>query len=455
MAKLPPRAALVSVGRVGDDRAMADEDRLTLSLGGPLAAAVRAAAAAAGVSPAQWAGTMLARQLSGPGAPPAEPGADGSPAEADGQRAGRSEPRSLAGTLAEPAAWEQIVDPTDSLTALLPRGWQNRVWMVQTPMMKYPMTTAISPDGTVTLFSGDAEIPLYLDPSAAPMGPMPGTMVRPPTPATRFLAEWVQYRHGSRAGFRVIGTAEEPAAVEVAMGSAQRDGLQPSWLTGARLTAEWSEDDRPVRAVFLATTTGLPMGWFARVQGVIGGDDPASFVPALLRMVASLESTPAEKQRMQQQRMVADAQHQATMASIQQNTAMMTARHQQNMANIHASGQAFQAGMAQRQEAFDAGVQSWRAQQAGADAAHAGFMDGLRTGAAQPGMGGSPQQDFLNMIREETTVLDSQGYAHQVEAGADRYYHHEYSNTWVGLQEHQDITEVTGNDDFQEGTIQR
>ncbi len=58
-------------------------------------------------------------------------------------------------------------------------------------------------------------------------------------------------------------------------------------------------------------------------------------------------------------------------------------------------------------------------------------------------------------MREETTVLDAQGYAHQVEAGADRYYHHEASNTWVGLQEHQDIVEETGNDDFQEGTIQR
>ncbi|MCW5953428.1 MAG: hypothetical protein KIT69_14335, partial [Propionibacteriaceae bacterium] len=390
-----------------------------------------------------------ARQAAGADATSASP-----PGGQSGSQQSQEAPRPVAEALADPAVWEPLVDPTDSLAVVLPRGWQNRVWMVPTPTMKYPMVTTTSPDGAVTLFSGDAEIPLYLDPSAAPMGPLPGTMLRPPTPATQFLAEWARYRHGSRPGFRVIATGEEPAIVEVAMKAAQRDGMQPSWLTGARLTVEWSEDGRLVRAVFLATTTGVSMGWFAGVQGVIGGDDPASFVPALLRMAASMESTPAEKQRMQQQRMMADAQHQATMASIQQNTAMMTARHQQNMTNIQASGQAFQAGMAQRREAFDAGVQSWRSQQAGADAAHAGFMGGLRTGAAQPGMGGDPQQGFVNMIREETTVLDAQGHAHQVEAGSDRYYHHEYTDTWVGLQEHQDIVEVTGNDDFQEGTIQ-
>ncbi len=428
---------------------MEHDERLTLSIGGRLAAAVRAAAAAANMSPAQWAGAVLAQHSAEAAAPSASP--DGQPSRSQQDQGAR---RPLVEALVDPAAWEQVIDPTDSLAAVLPRGWQHRVWLVPTPVMKYPMVTTTSPDGVVTLFSGDAEIPLYLDPSAAPMGPLPGTMLRPPTPATEFLAEWAQYRHGSRPGFRVISAREEPAIVEVAMKTAQRDGTQPSWLTGARLTAEWNEDGRSVRAVFLATTTGISMGWFAGVQGVTGGDDPESFVPALLRMVAGMESTPAEKQRMWQQRMLADAQHQATMASIQQNTAMMTARHHQNMANIQASGQAFQAGMAQRQEAFDAGVQSWRAQQAGVDAAHAGFMGGLRSGAAQPGAGGDSQQGFVNAIREETTVVDAQGYAHQVAAGADRYYHHEYTDTWVGLQEHQDIVEVTGNDDFQEGTIQ-
>lgn len=429
---------------------MVNEDRLTLSLGGELAAAVRAAAEAAGVSPAQWAGSALARHLATAGAQPAP--TSGAPGAQPGASTSNA-PRSLAGSLADPAAWEQLTDPSGAMTALVPRGWQNRIWVVATPVMKYPMLTCASPDGSVELFSGDSEIPFYVDPAAAMMGAPPGMKIAPPTQATQFLAEWVAYRYGSRPGFRVLSTTEEPAAAELVNRTAQRDGTQLAWATGARLSAEWNQEGSPVQAVIVASTAGVTVGWTARVFGVIGSD-PASFVPALLRIAESIDATPAEKQRMLQQQMMANAQHQATMGSIQQNTAAMTARHQQRMADIQASGQAFQAGMAQRQQVFDAGVDSWRQQQAASDRSHAGYIAGMQTGAAQPGMGGNPQRDFLNAMREETTVTDAYGYEHQVEAGADRYYHHEYTNTWVGLQEHQDIVEVTGNDDFREGTIQ-
>lgn len=357
--------------------------------------------------------------------------------------------------LADPAAWELVTDQTGTFQVELPRGWQSRAWVVPTPAMKYPMVAATSPDQRTTLFSGDAEIPMFLDPAAAGFGPPPGMVVRPPVPAPQFLTEWVEYRHGGREGFRVRGLREEPVLVEQAARAAERSGIRPDWVTGARLDAEFADGPGVVAAVFLATTTGMGGMWFAQVHGVLSAGDPGEFVAALLRLVASAQSTPAERQRQQAERMASAAQHQATMAMIDQNTMMMTAQHQQNMANIAASSAAHQAAMTARQQSFDAGVDSWRDQQAAADGAHADAMAGLRGGGAGPSAG-DPQLDFLNAIREERTVLDAEGQAHQVEAGADRYYHNRHTDTWVGLQDNEDVVEATGGNraDYEEGTIQ-
>lgn len=358
--------------------------------------------------------------------------------------------------LADPAAWELVTDQTGTFQVELPKGWQSRAWVVPTPAMKYPMVAATSPDQRTTLFSGDADVPMFIEPAAAGFGAPPGMVVRPRASAPQFLTEWVQFRHGGRDGFRVGQVRDEPQLVELSARAADRTGVRPDWVTGARLDAGFADGTGVVGAVFLATTTGLGGMWFAQVHGVLSAGDPEEFVAALLRLVASAESTPAERSRQQAERMASAAQHQATMAMINQNTMMMTAQHQQNMANIASSAAAHQAGMAARQQSFDAGVESWRDQQAAADGRHADAMAGLRGDGPGAATGGDSQQDFLNMINEERTVLDAEGQAHQVEAGADRYYHNQYTDTWVGLADHQDIVEATGadRDDYQEGTIQ-
>ncbi|MDQ7994039.1 MAG: hypothetical protein AAGC63_13585 [Propionicimonas sp.] len=419
---------------------------LTFTIGGGSAAAIRDAAATAGLSPADWLADVVARELAagrgaaaGAGGAPPDPAAGGAPS-------------GTPGSLDDPAAWHLVVDDTGSFQVSLPRGWDNRAWVVPTPAMKYPMV--VTTDGATTLFSGDSDLPMFLDPGAGMFAPPPGTVVRPPVPAVQFLAEWVQYRHGSRPGFRVLGVTEDAGVADLTARGFARAGGQPGWVTGARLDAVFTEQGREIRAVFLAATVGMGPGWFAQVHGVLSPEDPAGFVPALLRLVGSAESTPAERERAQAERLASQAQHAATMQSIELNTAMMTAQHQQRMAGIQASAQAHQQGMAARQEAFDAGVVSWRGQQAASDQHHAATMAGLREGG--PAAGGTAQQDFVNLVREERTVLDAHGDAHQVEAGADRYFHNEHTNTWVGIQQHQDIVEVTGGnrDDFQEGTIQ-
>lgn len=415
-----------------------------MSIGGELAEAIRTAAAAAGASPAHWVGSVVAERLAGENRSSATPAPE--------QDAGEGRPR---GGATAPTDWEQVTDDTASFSVSLPKGWQNRAWVVPTPTMRYPMVTTTSPDGRTTLFTGDAEIPMFIDPASG-MFPAQGMALRPPTPAGDFLAEWLDYRARGRQGFRLLGIGEDPQLVELATRGAARNGTPVTWLTGARAVAEYDEAGARVRAVYLAATIGLGPGWLAQVHGVSSADDPETFLPALLRMVDSVVSTPAEQQRILAERQANDARHRATMQQIDQNTAMMTAGHQQRMANIQASGIAHQQNMASRQAAFDAGVDAWQQQQASSDAQHAGYLGGLRSGAATPGTGGNPQQDFVNMINEERTVLDADGQAHQVAAGADRYYHNQHTDTWVGLQEHQDIVEVTGanREDYQEGTIQ-
>ena len=384
-----------------------------------------------------------------PPPPPPPPPAPAAPAPAPAAR-------SAAESLADLSAWQQVTDDTQTFLISLPVGWRSRAWVEPTPAMAYPMAQTVSPDGGTTLFSGDSGIPMFLDPSSSMFAP-PGMALRPPTPAVNFLPEWVQFRYGSRPGFQQLEVREDPQLREVAAQTVQRLGSPLTWLHAARLTAAYQgEDGRPVRAIFLATTRGVGPGWIAQVYGVTTVADPEAYVPAVLKLVATAQATTAQALRNQQEQARIAASHASVMESINAATRASERAHQERMSGIEQQGREFQSRMAEQRGANEAAAAAWSAQQASSDAVHEQYLGGLRTGAATPdATGGSEQQSFVNAMREETTVLDAQGYAHQVEAGADRYYHHEASNTWVGLQEHQDIVEETGNDDFQEGTIQR
>lgn len=366
-----------------------------------------------------------------------------------------SEPaRSLAESLLEQAAWQQVTDATETFLILLPAGWNSRAWVEPTPVMAYPMAQATSPDGGTTLFSGDSGIPMFLDPANSRIAP-PGMALRPPTQATDFLSEWVRFRYGMRPGFQQVELRDDPELREIATQTVQRLGSPLTWLYAARFVASYTgEDGRPVRGIFLATTRGVGPGWIAQVYGVTSVEDPEPFVPAVLKLVATGQATTAQALRNQQEQARIAASHRAVMTMIDTNARASAAAHEQRMGDIAQQGKAFQDRMQEQQRSNDEATAAWRAQQASSDEAHEATMGGLRTGAAQPGAGGTEQQGIINAIREETTVLDAHGDAHQLEAGADRYYHDEYNNTWVGLQEHQDVVEETGNDNFREGTIQ-
>ena len=362
-----------------------------------------------------------------------------------------------ADTLADPAVWESLTDQTQTFSISLPRGWRNELGVVPTPTMRQPVARSTSPDGVTSFNIGDPGLPLFVDPAAAGFGISPGMTVRPATPAHQLIQEWAQFQFGNSPGFRIVSVAEFPPLVESFVNAARRNGTPPVWATGARLDAELSQDGRAVRAaVLMRAGSVVPSSWSAQVYAVTSAADAAPFVPALVRIIESFVLTAAENHRLDNQRMASAAQHQATMAQINVNTAAMTAAHQQNMAGIQYSGQAHQARMANMHDAQAMQMQSWQEQQQVSDGQQAAYLSGLRPHAADPALGGTAHEDYVNMIREERTVVDSAGDAHQVQSGYDRYYYRRHDQSWIALQQHENLADVPGidPDDYEETRIQ-
>lgn len=416
---------------------------LNFSLSGDLAEAVRRAAVAAGVSPAVWVGRVLRAELSPPEGTTDQPGPD--PAASPDR------------WLADPRNWERVTDPSGSFTALLPRGWNHETRLVQGQSGPLSHVATSSPDDRVRFLAADTSLPsMFIVPGPFAL-PMPGAQLRPPTPAEQFAEAYVRERLGPQA--RVHAVRHSPGLLHTLQERIRTSGLALSWGTAAELVAESGSGSGALAA--LVTCAGTEQAWFAQVSTVTA-PDPAlaeALLPALARLVGEVDATPKEKQRQQQEQAMRNQQHRATMDRIQANTAMMTQQHQQNLANIQASGMAHQARMADLQASHDARFAGWQEQQASSDRARAGYLGALRQdspalGSSDPG-GRDQHLDFLNMITEQRTVVDHHGHEHQVEAGHDRYYYREYDNSWIALDQHQDIHDVPGinPDDYREARI--
>lgn len=412
------------------------DERLSLSFGGELSRRIRSAADAAGQRPSEWVARVVSRAL--PAAEESSPTARATPPDAP---AGELE-------------WQEQVDPTGGFLAETPRGWRSELRFVQQPGGPRGSVVTVSPDGSTTLVNDDVEIGAFQAPG--PMAGFLGLPVRPPAPADRFGAEWLQYRFGARPGFRLLDVRPLPELVARFQQAAAEAGMAVEWCGGVLARAEFRDGEGTVTVAAAVRTGGAQGIWTGGVGHVVSHGDAAAFVPALLRLMASVRPTPATAQRQQAEKAARDAQHRATMNQIQANTRDMTMRHQQNMAWIQQQGTMHQQRMADMQATFDSQNDSWRRQQAGLDAGHAATMSGIRSESSPfPAGGGDPQRDFINAMREERTVVDADGWEHQVEAGSDKYYRRDHDESWIGLQQHEDIRDVPGidPDDYYETPI--
>ncbi|MGD8214445.1 hypothetical protein [Aestuariimicrobium sp. Y1814] len=410
------------------------EDSLNLTLSGELAAAVRSTAEAAGLSAQEWMQQVVRERLE------------------RGTEPSSKAPSYSAQGLGSPDAWEEVSDPRGLFTVPLPRGWHHQATVAQGPGGQVSTFTTTSPDGATTIHGNDPQEGLRM--------PGFGSLLRgEDKSAAGFGGAYLTKHYGKLPGFRVTGSAPLPE-----LGQAVQQGLvarqiQPSFVDAAYVRAEFVRDSTPMTLAAVVSTVGLGMGWVPQVMHIVSSGDAAGFVPACLHINAAMKLTSQGEQAAHVERVQRQQQHEATMANIAANSAAMTAAHNQRMRNMSAQNAAFQQSLAERQQTFDAGVQSWRQQQAASDASHSSYMSGLREAPTYGAGGGGPDdhRNFLNMIKEQETVVDRSGWEHQVEAGPDKYYYNEYQERFIGLENHQDIHDVPGinPDDWYETPIQR
>ncbi|MGA4669556.1 hypothetical protein ACPCG0_07130 [Propionibacteriaceae bacterium Y1923] len=410
------------------------EDSLNLTLSGELAAAIRSTAEAAGLSAQEWMQQVVRDRLDR-GAEPST----GAPAH-------------TAHDLASPDAWVVVGDPQGLFTLPLPRGWHHQATVAQGPAGQITTFNTSSPDGATTMYGNDPQEGLRT--------PGFGSLLRPEDKsAAGFGGAYLTKHYGKLPGFRLTGSAPLPELGQWVQQSLAARQLQPSFVDAAYARAEFVRDGTPMTLAAVVSTVGFGMGWVPQVMHIVSSGDAAGFVPACLHINSSLKLTTQGEQVAQLERQRQQQQHEATMANIAANSAAMTAAHNQRMRNMSAQNAAFQQSLAERQQTFDAGVQSWRQQQAASDASHSSYMSGLReTPTYGAGVGGpNDHRNFLNMIKEQETVVDRSGWEHQVEAGPDKYYYNEYQERFIGLENHQDIHDVPGinPDDWYETPIQR
>lgn len=335
---------------------------------------------------------------------------------------------------AAPDAWETVQDADQVFTVPMPRGWRNRAWFKSVGDVPYQLVTAQSPGGETALFLGDPTIPRFTEPAAVVFGPPPGTAVQPYTSVEHFLPAYAQHRFGGLPGFRLGAMAPSPELFQLINRVAQASGAGRVWITAGRLAFSFDEGPRRVRALLFGACTSFGPGWLAETYGISTVGEPEAFAPALLEMLASRRTNPAVIQRQLQERARSAAQHQATMAMLDQGAAMLRANHQRNMETLHGMAASHQAHMASLHASHDAHNAAWQSQQAAQDAAH----------QAQVHTSDDAHRRFLNMISEERTVIDSDGNTYQVADGYDRYFRRRSDGAWIGTRDQRDLRGLPG-----------
>jgi hypothetical protein len=344
-----------------------------------------------------------------------------------------------------PHAWETVHDAEQNFSLAMPRGWRNRAWLKLNGSVPHQLATAESPSGQTALFLGDPTLPQFIEPAGVMFGPPAGTVVRPYTSIEHFLPTYAQHRFGGLPGFRLGAMAPSPELFQLVGQAAQRAGAAQVWITAGRLTFAFDEGPRRVQALLLGSCVSFGQIWLADVHGISTVSEPEAFAPALLEMLASRRTNPAILQRQLQERARSAAQHQATMAMLDQGAALLQANHQRNMATLQGMASSHQARMASLHESHEAHNAAWRSQQSAQEAAH----------HAQVHTSDDAHRRFLNAIVEERTVIDGEGNTYQVADGYDRYFRRRSDGAWLGTRNHRDLSGLPGvnPDDYDEVKI--
>lgn len=191
-----------------------------------------------------------------------------------------------------PGAWETVVDEAERAFAIaMPRGWDNRAWLLRRGTLVHQLATATSPSGETTLFMGDPSIPDFADPLSGVPHP-DGTVPHPYEPIERLLPGYVKGRFGALPGFRITGMVPSAELFHIVDHMARQAGATQRWITAARIAFHFTEGRRPVNALVFGSSTNIGAVWMVEMHGITTRNDPEAFTHALLDMIASRRALP-------------------------------------------------------------------------------------------------------------------------------------------------------------------
>ncbi len=311
--------------------------------------------------------------------------------------------------------WVRVNDMTEnSFSVKMPNGWQNAALLHRTYASPRSLVTTVAPDKNTVIYFGDPRIPAFAEPNPqteymySSMGIKAPYIFTPYIDADTYFTDYVQSKFGQLENFRLIEKFDNQPLIEQQRRDLQKYNLQSARVSNASYRFEYSSNGRTIKAVVNGSTIGVGGIWLAEVSGYCTVGDTKVVEGMMVEMIQSRENNP-EWQRQQQAQQ--QAQHEQTMATINQNTQIMTQRHNQNMANIQASANAHQQKMANLQQSHDQWNNNWQQNQDAIDNGH---------------------KRFINSINNEHTVADQSGNTYQVDNYSDKYFVDKTNNTYIG-----------------------
>jgi hypothetical protein len=296
----------------------------------------------------------------------------------------------------------KVTDPAEnSFSMSLPKGWRNQAYLARTYELVRPVSTALSPDGSTLLFTGDPRLPSYTLPNPemdqyAGMIPMnPLAQVAELAPAGDYFRWYVTQKFGKLPGFRIGSITPDPAYANKLRESGVRAGRDER-PEAVRVAFTYRDNNKTMHALLNGFTSQLQNIWIVGVSGVTTTGDPALYNDLVKRVVLSHKTNPQWAQRQQQL-------HEQRMAQLRSDYA-------NQMARFNAANQSHQMRMNAIQDAGNANMKKWYEGQAASDKSH---------------------RNFMNYITDEHTVVAA-GQSFQVDNSHQRYFVNKNDHTYIG-----------------------
>ncbi len=331
-------------------------------------------------------------------------------ADRDGQSTAAKQARVEVAATVKPVKWVAVADMTENSFSLnMPAGWTNAALLHRIHESPRSLVTTVSPDKSTVIYLGDPRLPVYTIPGSGFEEPYRQFNIKYPyqvapyVTAATYFSDYLKQHFGQIEGFRIIEKFDNQPLLELQRKELQKLKLNAE-ITNASYRFVYTSKGRTIHGELNGTVVSFGKMWLPEVGGFCTAGDPKDAAGMMVKMMQSKETNPRWQQAQ-------NAKHQQTMAEIEQNTQRMTQQHQQNMANIQRSAAAHQQRMSNLQQAADARNEQWRRNQAAQDVQH---------------------EKFLNVIKGEHTVRDSEGNTYQVDNSQEKYFIDKTNNTYIG-----------------------